>query len=47
MQKKLGLFYEKIPVFIWGYVGAGISVITMFITGLIYVDPLGAPFSIF
>lgn len=47
MRTKLGSFYEKIPVFIWGYVGVGISVIAMLITGLIYVDPLGAPFSIF
>ncbi len=47
MLTKFRLFYETIPVYIWGYVGVGISVIAMFITGLIYVDPLGASFSIF
>ncbi len=47
MSQKLDKFYEKSPVFIWGYVGVGIPVFAMLLTGIIYLDPLGAPFSIF
>ena len=47
MKTKIVKFYKRIPVFIWGYVGVSIPVIAMLITGLIYADPLGAPFSIF
>ncbi|GAG61856.1 unnamed protein product [marine sediment metagenome] len=47
MSKTISKFYEKVPGFIWGYIGVGIPVLAMFITALIYTDPLGAPFSIF
>jgi hypothetical protein len=47
MSKKLSVFYDKVPSFVWGYVGVGIPVISMFITALIYRDPLDSRFSIF
>ena len=47
MSKTISKFYDKVPSFIWGYIGVSVPVIAMFITALIYRDPLNARFSIF
>ncbi len=47
MSKIISSFYEKVPGFIWGYIGVSIPVLAMFVTALIYTDPLGARYSFF
>ena len=46
MSKAITKFFDKVPGFIWGYIGVGIPILAMFITALIYTDPLGAKYSI-